>query len=206
MDGSVFLETDIFIDVIRDFCLYLFIAMALWLLVRVIDHQVRRFSFGRYTRSFYKGLSGIGDSTGFIRYVNRSGAPEGSLRHSPLAGLFMSLLGVFQHYRQTGSRGRYLTGIAQLRDNARDTFSHNNLRALAIQLSSVFFIVLFLLFEIIYGSYALTSSRSMLFYGPALAAVLSYWHYRGREKQGDRAGNEIEKLITIYNKYLPGNG
>ena len=199
VNDSVLVEAKDFIYVIEEFCLYLFFLMAAWLLFLGIVHYTRVFSYMRHLQFFYKGLSKIGNKMLFTEYVK---SHSNRVKHSkkvPLADLFIDLLELLQHYGKHNNRSQYLADLIRLRDHSWETFSHKNLRSFCLQITAAVFIFIVLLAEIIFH---LRPVSQMWLYSVGLFSLFSFWLYMGRQEQSKRAVKEIDKLESIYARYL----
>ncbi len=199
LDRLVSLEKEMLISIIEEFCVYLFILMVIWFFTLVIVHNKRVFSFRIYLKSFYKGLSKIGNKEFFNEYVKSHFNRIKSRKGSSFVDIFSRQLVIFQNYQKNKNRPQYLVELSQLHSCARDTFAHNNSQILSIQLTSAFFIFITYLFRVIFSPWSL-SLLPLFIVG--LFILFSIWLYVRREKQGDRAVGEIDKLESIYLKYL----
>jgi hypothetical protein len=192
-------ETFDFMFVIKEFCGYLFIFMVMWFLILEIVHHKRVFSLKYCLKSFYKGLSGIGDKEFFSEYAENHFNRKKSWKGSGFRVLFMRLLIIFRNYQTNKNRPQYLVEVNQLHSSVRDTFAHNNTQTLSIQLTAAFFILIVFLYELIFATgYVFLLPIGIV----GIFILLSIWLYLSREKQGDRASAEIDRLESTYAKYL----
>lgn len=199
VNDSVLVEAADFIYVIEEFCVYLFFLMAAWLVFLGIAHYTRVFSYRRYLKSFYKGLSKIGNKMLFTEYVSSHSNRVKHSKRIPLADLFMGLLEIFQRYGKNKNRSQYLAEIIRLRDHAWDTFSHKNTRTFSIQITAAVFIFIVLLAERIFH---LRPLSLMPLHIVGIFTFFSFWLYMSRQDHSKRAVKEIDKLESIYARYL----
>lgn len=199
INDSVLVEAMDFVYVIEEFCVYLFLLMAAWLLFLGIAHYTRVFSYRRHLKSFYKGLSKIGNKTLFTEYVKSHFNRVKHSKRFPLVDLFMGLLEIFQRYGKNKNRSQYLADIIRLRDHSWDAFSHKNMRYFSIQITAAVFIFIVLLAEI---TFHLRPVSLMPLHIVGLFTFFSVWLYMSRQEQSKRAVKEIDKLESIYARYL----
>jgi 5'-deoxynucleotidase YfbR-like HD superfamily hydrolase len=199
INDSVLLEAMYFISVIEEFCVYLFFLMAAWLLFLGIAHYTRVFSYKRHLKSFYKGLVKVENKTLFTEYVSSHSNRVKHLKRIPLVDLFMGLLEIFQRYGKNKNRSQYLADIIRLRDHSWDIFSHKNMRSFSIQITAAVFFFIVLLAEIIFH---LRPVSFMPLHIVGIFTFFSFWLYMSRQEQSKRAVKEIDKLESIYAKYL----
>ena len=199
VNETVFVEAADFIYVIEEFCVYLFFLMAAWLLFLGIAHYTRVFSYRRYMKSFYKGLAGIGNKTLFTEYVKSHFRRVKHSKRFPLVDLFEGLLEIFQRYGKNKNRSQYLADIIRLRDHSWDIFSHKNTRSFSIQVTAAIFIFIVLLAERIFH---LKPISLMPLHIVVIFTFLSFWLYMSRQEHSKRAVKEIDKLESIYARYL----
>ncbi len=199
INDSVLVEAADFIYVIEEFCVYLFPLMAAWLLFLGIAHYTRVFSYKRHLKSFYKGLAKIGNKTLFTEYVSSHSNRVKHLKRIPLVDLFMGLLEIFQRYGKNKNRSQYLADIIRLRDHSWDAFSHKNTRSFSIQITAAVFIFIVLLAERIFH---LRPVSLMPLHIVGIFTFFSFWLYMSRQEQSKRAVKEIDKLESIYARYL----
>ena len=199
VNDSVFVDAADFIYVIEEFCVYLFFLMAAWLLFLGIAHYTRVFSYRKHLKSFYKGLVKIGNKMLFTEYVK---SHLNRVKHSkrfPLVDLFEGLLEIFQRYGKNKNRSQYLTDIIRLRDHSWDIFSHKNMRSFSIQITAAVFIFIVLLAERIFH---LRPISLMPLHIVGIFTFFSIWLFLSRQEQSKRAVKEIDKLESIYARYL----
>lgn len=199
VNETVFVEAADFIYVIEEFCVYLFFLMAAWLLFLGIAHYTRVFSYRRHLKSFYKGLAKIGNKTPFTEYVKSHFHRVKHSKQFALVDLFQGLLEIFQRYGKNKNRSQYLADIIRLRDHSWDIFSHKNTRSFSIQITSAVFIFIVLLAERIFH---LRSVSLMQLHIVGIFTFFSFWLYMSRQEQSKRAVKEIDKLESIYARYL----
>jgi hypothetical protein len=111
----------------------------------------------------------------------------------------MGLLEIFQRYGKNKNRSQYLADIIRLRDHSWDTFSHKNMRAFCLQITAAVFIFIVLLAEIIFR---LRPVSLMPLHIVGIFTFFSFWLYMSRQRQSKRAVKEIDKLESIYARYL----
>lgn len=194
---SVF-GTETIVSLIEEFCIYLFVIMALWLFFQWTAHHRRVFSFRNHVKSFYTGLSEMGNNTFFPKYVETRFNSMEHMNRPPVFDPFMRLLTTYRNYRKDKNRYTYLLNVNEMRADARETFSRGSSQSLSIQMTTAFFVFGVLLSEVVF-----TDLRpSLPLWAVAVFTLSALWLYVSREKQGDRAITEIDKLESIYAKYL----
>jgi hypothetical protein len=198
--GTSSLDVHFFLAVIVELSMYLFIVTAFWLFCQWIGHHSLVFSFRRSMKSFYRGLAKLGDKESFPDWVEHNFDPmTNKWRRLFAADLFLGLLTGNRDFRRHRNRVHYQTRINQLRVKMREVFSQDNLRALSLQLTTALFVLVMFLYDLYFSSEPLPP---LLTWGVLLFIVSAVWLYISKEKQGNRAVKEVDKLETVYANYL----
>ena len=198
---SVIVATQDFVQVVQEFCFYLFIIMMAWFAAHAVAHVFKVISFRRYIKSFYRGLSDIKDKTFFIRYIEGGFSEQSRVGHVPVSDLLVELLGIIQSFKRNRNKPSYQGELEQLRGFTRDRFSRNNLRVFFIQFTSASFIFIVLLLHMLFGDDSFLPDL-MQPWTVGLYILLVAALYFSREKQGERASKEVAELEKVYMKYL----
>lgn len=193
------LENEVFVSVIVEFCMLLMAGMVIWLFFQAVNYADRRLAFRKHMKSFYKGLADGPNKDGFAEYVSNGFQRLKGLKGMPLENLFTGLLSICKNFRESRNRVRYIISVNEMRIGAHETFTRKNSRSLAIQVVSALFALMVFL-----GERPLTGAHiePMRFVIIGVFLVFSVGIFISRERTGNRAANEIDKLEKVYEKNL----
>lgn len=195
------LENEVFVSVIVEFCMLLMAGMVLWFIFQAINHVDRRLAFRKHMKRFYEGLADANSGEGFSMYINNRFHRLKGLKGTPLENVFTGLLSTFRDFRKKRNRIHYIININELRIGAQETFTRKNSRSLAIQVTASLFTLM-----VFWGEIPLTNAvvEPVKFVFTGLFLVFSFGLYIIRNRAGNRAVSEIDKLEKVYEKNLKG--